>query len=281
MRKFNDDFIVPIARVASILVPVLAFFFMLFYVFGHDQYQNKENNLSKVNEVEQIAPKTGSDSGVKYEDIQDDFLKKYKDKYSALVPYKVNSTNHLFYYNSEGKLILLSEGSSFGTDKNETDLINLLGKNQSEFNKETENILNQFKNGDSKTKIEILSSNAGKTHLLYQYQSKNLSENLSGLFLNITIYYNPGSEDDKLAESLNLIVDYSEKSGKVYRLNLVDVSKADPLELEEIRYSGDIIAISYPVQISEGSITNHPELRSRVDLSDNPENILKLTEYYN
>jgi hypothetical protein len=281
MRKFNDDVIIPIFRVASILVPVLAFFFMLFYVFGHDQYQNKENNLSKVNEVEQIAPKTGSDSGVKYEDTQADFLKKYKDKYSALVPYKVNSTNHLFYYNSEGKLILLSEGSSFGTDKNENDLINILENNQSEFNKETANILNQFKTGDSKTKIEILSSNAGKTHLIYQYQSKNLSENLSGLFLNITIYYNPGSEDDKLAESLNLIVDYSGKSGKVYRLNLVDVSKADPLELEEIRYSGDIIAISHPVQISEGSITNHPELRSRVDLSDNPENILKLTEYYN
>ena len=84
-----------------------------------------------------------------------------------------------------------------------------------------------------------------------------------------------------MAESLNLIVDYSEKSGKIYRLNFVDVNKADPLELEEIRYSGDIIAISHPVQISEGGITNHPELRSRVDLSDNPKNILKLTEYYN
>lgn len=281
MRKFNDDVIVPIFRVASILGPILAFFFMLFYVFGHNQYQSKENNVSKVNEVEQIALKTKSDSGGKYENTQADFLKKYKDKYSTLVPYKVNTTDHLFYYNSESKLILLSKGSSFVTDKNENDLINLLENNQSEFNKETVNILNQFKNGDSKTKIEILSSNAGKTHLLYQYQSKNLSENLSGLFLDITIYYNPGSEYDKLAESLNLIVDYSEKSGKIYRLNFVDVNKADPLELEEIRYSGDIIAISHPVQILEGCITNHPELRSRIKLSDNPENILKLTEYYN
>lgn len=281
MRKFNDDVIVPILRVASILGPILAFFFMLFYVFGHNQYQSKENNVSKVNEVEQIAPKTKSDSGGKYENTQADFLKKYKDKYSTLLPYKANSTDQIFYYNSKGKLILLFEGSSFVTDKNENDLIDFLENNQSEFNKETANILNQFKNGDSKTKIEILSSKAGKTHLLYQYQNKNLSENLSGLFLDITIYYTPGSEDDKLAESLNLIVDYSEKSGKIYRLNFVDVNKDDPLELEEIRYSGDIIAISHPVQISEGGITNHPELRSRVDLSDNPKNILKLTEYYN
>lgn len=254
MRKFNDDVIVPIFRVASILGPILAFFFMLFYVFGHNQYQSNENNVSKVNKVEQIAPKAKSDSDGKYEDTLADFLEKYKDKYSTLVPYKVNSTNHLFYYNSEGKLILLSKVSSFVTDKNENDLINLLEDNQSEFNKETANILNQFKTGDSKTKIEILSSKAGKAHLLYQYQSKNLSENLSGLFLDITIYYNPGSEDDKLAESLNLIVDYSEKSGKIYRLNLVDVNKADPLELEEIRYSGDIIAISHPVQISDGGM---------------------------
>lgn len=281
MRKFNDDVIVPIARVASILVPVLAFFFMLFYVFGHDQYQNKENNVSKVNKVEQIAPKTGSDSGVKDEDVQTDFLKKYKDKYSALVPYKVNSTNNLFYYNSEGKLILLSEGSSFDTDKNENDLINLLENNQSEFNKETENILNQFKNGDSKTKIEILSSSEGKAHLLYQYQNKNLSDTLSGVFSNITIYHNPNSEDDKLAESLNLIVDFSKKSGKIYKLNIVDVNKADPVELEEVRYSGDIVAVAHPAQISEGAVTNYQDLRGRANISDDPKNILKLTGYYN
>lgn len=281
MRKFNDDVIVPIARVASILVPVLAFFFMLFYVFEHDQHQNKENNVSKVNKVEQIAPKKESNSGGKHEDIQADFLKKYKDKYSALVPYKVNSTDHLFYYNSEGKLISLSEGSSFDKDKNENDLINLLENNQSEFNKETEKILNQFKNGDSKTKIEILSSKAGVVHLLYQYQNKNLSDTLSGVFSNITIYHNSNSEDDKLAESLDLIVDFSKNSGKIYKLNIVDVNKADPVELEEVRYSGDIIAVAHPVQISEGAVTNYQDLRGRANISDDPKNILKLTEYYN
>lgn len=71
MRKFNDDVIVPIFRVASILGPILAFFFMLFYVFGHNQYQSKEKNVSKVNEVEQIAPKTKSNSGGKYENTQE------------------------------------------------------------------------------------------------------------------------------------------------------------------------------------------------------------------
>lgn len=267
--------------VASILALALIFFFVSFLIAtSNSEEKQKEVGANNPNKSELVAKQESNSTATK-EEQQTDFLKKYKDKYSSLVPYKVNSTDHLFYYNSEGKLILLSEGSSFDTDKNEKDFINLLENNQSEFDKETKNILDQFKNGDSASMISLLSSNTGKAHLLYQYQNKNLSEKLSGLFFDITIYYTPGSEDDKLAESLNLIVDYSEKSGKIYRLNFVDVNKADPLELEEIRYSGDIIAISHPVQISEGGITNHPELRSRVDLSDNPKNILKLTEYYN
>lgn len=267
--------------VASILALALIFFFVSFLIAtSNSEEKQKEVGANNPNKSELVAKQESNSTATK-EEQQTDFLKKYKDKYSSLVPYKVNSTDHLFYYNSEGKLILLSEGSSFDTDKNEKDFINLLENNQSEFDKETKNILDQFKNGDSASMISLLSSNTGKAHLLYQYQNKNLSEKLSGLFFDITIYYTPGSEDDKLAESLNLMVDYSEKSGKIYRLNFVDVNKADPLELEEIRYSGDIIAISHPVQISEGGITNHPELRSRVDLSDNPKNILKLTEYYN
>lgn len=176
---------------------------------------------------------------------------------------------------------MLSEGSSFDTDKNEKDFINLLENNQSEFDKETENILEQFKNGDSASRISLLSLNSGKAHLLYQYQNKNLSEKLSGLFFDITIYYNPGSEEDKLSEALGLVVDFAQKSGKIYKLNIVDVNKADPVELEEVRYSGDIIAVAHPVQISEGAVTNYQDLRGRANISDDPKNILKLTEYYN
>lgn len=267
--------------VASILALALIFFFVSFLIAtSNSEEKQKEVGANNPNKSELVAKQESNSTATK-EEQQTDFLKKYKDKYSSLVPYKVNSTDHLFYYNSEGKLILLSEGSSFDTDKNEKDFINLLENNQSEFDKETKNILDQFKNGDSASMISLLSSNTGKAHLLYQYQNKNLSEKLSGLFFDITIYYNPGSEEDKLSEALGLVVDFAQKSGKVYRLNIVDINKVDPLELEEIRYSGDIIAISHPVQISEGSITNHPELRSRVDLSDDPENILKLAEYYN
>ena len=267
--------------VASILALALIFFFVSFLIAtSNSEEKQKEVGANDPNKSELVAKQESNSTATK-EEQQTDFLKKYKEKYSSLVPYKVNSTDHLFYYNSEGKLILLSEGSSFDTDKNEKDFINLLENNQSEFDKETKNILDQFKNGDSASMISLLSSNTGKAHLLYQYQNKNLSEKLSGLFFDITIYYNPGSEEDKLSEALGLVVDFAQKSGKVYRLNIVDINKVDPLELEEIRYSGDIIAISHPVQISEGSITNHPELRSRVDLSDDPENILKLAEYYN
>ena len=267
--------------VASVLALALIFFFVSFLIAtSNSEEKQKEVGVNDPNKSELVAKQESNSTATK-EEQQTDFLKKYKDKYSSLVPYKVNSTDHLFYYNSEGKLILLSEGSSFDTDKNEKDFINLLENNQSEFDKETENILEQFKNGDSASRISLLSLNSGKAHLLYQYQNKNLSEKLSGLFFDITIYYNPGSEEDKLSEALGLVVDFAQKSGKIYKLNIVDVNKADPVELEEVRYSGDIIAVAHPVQISEGAVTNYQDLRGRANISDDPKNILKLTGYYN
>ena len=267
--------------VASILALALIFFFVSFLIAtSNSEEKQKEVGANDPNKSELVAKQESNSTATK-EEQQTDFLKKYKDKYSSLVPYKLNPTDDVFYYNTEGKPILFFNKSLLEKKQDENYFVKILENNQSEFDKETENILEQFKNGDSASLISLLSSNTGKAHLLYQYQNKNLSENLSGIFLDITIYYNPGSEEDKLSEALGLLVDFAQKSGKVYRLNIVDVNKVDPVEQEEIRYSGYIIAISHPVQISEGSITNHPELRSRVDLSDNPENILKLTEYYN
>lgn len=281
MRKFNDNIIVPISRVASILVPVLAFFFMLFYVFGGLTQNNRELSTSEANKSEIVSKQDKSDLSVSQEVQLIDFLKKYKDKYSILVPYKLSSVNNAFYYNLEGNNTLLFDESLSDSNQNENSFAKVLENNQSEFDKETKNILNQFKGGDPASRISLLSSKSGKAHLIYKHQNKNLSENLSGLFLNITIYYKSGYEEDKLSESLGILVDFAQKTGKVYKLNIVNIKQMDPVEQEEIRYSGDIIAIAHPVQISGGSITNYPELRGRVNLSENPKNILKITEYYN
>lgn len=195
--------------IASILALALIFFFVSFLIATSDQQKSqKEVSTNDQNKSELVAKQESNSSDTK-EEQQIDFLKKYKDKYSSLVPYKPNPSDDVFYYNNEGKTILLFNKSLLEQKQDESYFIKILENNQSEFNKETEKILNQFKNGDSKTKIEILSSSAGKAYLLYQYQKKNLSDTLSGVFSNITIYYNPNSEDDKLAESLNLIVDFS------------------------------------------------------------------------
>lgn len=271
-----------IGSVVGVLAPILAFFFMLFYVFGHNQYQNnRELSTSEANKSEIVSKQDKSDSNVIQEVQLIDFLKKYKDKYSILVPYKLTSVNNAFYYNLEGNTTLLFDESLSDLNQNESSFAKVLENNQSEFDKETKNILDQFKSGDPASRISLLSSKSGKAHLIYKHQSKNLSENLSGLFLDITIYYNPGSEEDKLSESLGVLVDFAQKSGRVYKLNIVNINQVDPVEQEEVRYSGDIIAVAHPVQISGGSITNYPELRGRVNLSENPKNILKITEYYN
>ena len=267
--------------IASILALALIFFFVSFLLATSNQEENQKEVNSNDPSKSELVSKQESNSSVNKEEQQTDFLKKYKDKYSSLVPYKLNPTNDVFYYNNEGKIILLFNESLLYKKQDDNYFVKILENNQSEFDKETENILDQFKNGDSASRISLLSSNTGKTHLLYQYQNKNLSEKLSGLFFDITIYYNPGSEEDKLSEAIGLVVDFAQKSGKVYRLNIVDINKVGPVEQEEIRYSGAIIAIGYPVQISEGAITNYKDLRGRANISDDPKNILKLTEYYN
>lgn len=267
--------------VASILALALIFFFVSFLIAtSNSEEKQKEVGANDPNKSELVAKQESNSTATK-EEQQINFLKKYKDKYSSLVPYKLNPTNDVFYYNNEGKTILLFNELLLEKKQDENYFVKILENNQSEFDKETENILEQFKNGDSTSLISLLSSNTGKSHLLYQYQNKNLSENLSGLFLDITIYYNPGSEEDKLSEALGLLVDFAQKSGKVYRLNIVDVNKVDPVEQEEVRYSGDIIAVAHPVQILEGAVTNYQDLRGRANISDDPKNILKLTEYYN
>lgn len=267
--------------VASILALALIFFFVSFLIAtSNSEEKQKEVGANDPNKSELVAKQESNSTATK-EEQQINFLKKYKDKYSSLVPYKLNPTNDVFYYNNEGKTILLFNELLLEKKQDENYFVKILENNQSEFDKETENILEQFKNGDSTSLISLLSSNTGKSHLLYQYQNKNLSENLSGLFLDITIYYNPGSEEDKLSEALGLLVDFAQKSGKIYRLNIVDVNKVDPVEQEEVRYSGDIIAVAHPVQISEGAVTNYQDLRGRANISDDPKNILKLTEYYN
>lgn len=267
--------------IASILALALIFFFVSFLLATSNQEKNQKEVSSNDPSKSELVAKQESNSSVNKEEQQTDFLKKYKDKYSSLVPYKLNPTNDVFYYNNEGKIILLFNESLLDKKQDENYFVKILENNQSEFDKETENILDQFKNGDSASRISLLSSNTGKAHLLYQYQNKNLSEKLSGLFFDITIYYNPGSEEDKLSEAIGLVVDFAQKSGKVYRLNIVDINKVGPVEQEEIRYSGAIIAIGYPVQISEGAVTNYQDLRGRANISDDPKNILKLTEYYN
>lgn len=270
-----------IGSVIGVLAPILALFFMLFYIFGDRTPNNREISTSEANRSELVSKQNKSDSSVSQEVQLINFLKKYKDKYSTLIPLKLSSLNNVFYYNSEGNTTLLFDESLSDLTQNENSFVKVLENNQSEFDKETKNVLDQFKSGDPASRISLLSSKSGKAHLIYKHQSKNLSENLSGLFLDITIYYNPESEEDNLSESLGVLVDFAQKSGRVYKVNIVNINQVDPVEQEDIRYSGDIIAVAHPVQISGGTINSYPKLRSRVDLSDNPQNILKLTEYYN
>lgn len=152
--------------VASILALALIFFFVSFLIAtSNSEEKQKEVGANDPNKSELVAKQESNSTATK-EEQQINFLKKYKDKYSSLVPYKLNPTNDVFYYNNEGKTILLFNELLLEKKQDENYFVKILENNQSEFDKETENILEQFKNGDSTSLISLLSSNTGKSHLL-------------------------------------------------------------------------------------------------------------------
>ena len=89
--------------VASILALALIFFFVSFLIAtSNSEEKQKEVGANDPNKSELVAKQESNSTATK-EEQQINFLKKYKDKYSSLVPYKLNPTNDVFYYNNEAK----------------------------------------------------------------------------------------------------------------------------------------------------------------------------------
>ena len=64
--------------------------------FGGLTQNNRELSTSEANKSEIVSKQDKSDLSVSQEVQLIDFLKKYKDKYSILVPYKLSSVNNAF-----------------------------------------------------------------------------------------------------------------------------------------------------------------------------------------
>lgn len=131
----------------------------------------------------------------------------------------------------------------------------------------------------------MLSTERGKAHLIYRYNGNPGYEHwVNGDYVDLKIYYNPNSESDinTLATSLESLRKHAKDNGDILRLNLIDINKENAVVLEDIRYTGDVTAVAYPVRItSRYGMFKNKEDRHQISLTKNPDYINDLVNYFN
>ena len=155
---------------------------------------------------------------------------------------------------------------------------------QEEFDQESNSVLEEFQNGDAKSKVNLLSTERGKAHLIYRYNGNpGYKYWLNDDYLVLKIYYNPEVDSDinSLATSLYGLIKQVKSRGNILSLDLVDVNKENAVVLEDIHYSGNIKAVAYPVRVTEKyGMFERKEEQRQVNLSNNPEHIVDLMDYF-
>lgn len=246
-----------------------------------DHYFYSKNNSST--DVESNN-KTAKDIFQKGRDIYS-FVAKHKNKIPVL---SVNSFDHLgkiVYYNKDGYIDLVPEKIyADDIDDKEKDVLKFLSDKQEDFDQESKKVLEEFQQADPKTKISLLSTERGKAHLIYRYiGDPGYDIWLNGTYLVLKIYYNPNSEADNetLETSINSLLKYAKDNGNILYLDLIDVNKENPVVLEDVRYSGDIIAVAYPVKVTDKyGMFYHKEDQHQISLTKNPDHIVDLMDYF-
>ena len=254
------------------------------YLFLSSEYHKRNNDPFGVrNYVERIKSEP-SLWQQKREVLE--FVAKNKNKFTVLSMNSFDYTNKIIYYQKDGYMNLVPE-ELYGTDikGKENDVLKFLSDKQEDFDQESKVVFEEFQQGDAKSKVDLLSTNRGKAHLLYRYNGNPSYERwLNDDYVDLKIYYNPNSESDvnTLATSLDNLRKYAKDKGNILRLDLIDINKENAVVLEDIRYSGDITAVAYPVRITaEYGMFEYKENRHQISLTKNPDYIIDLVDYFN
>lgn len=263
----------------------LTLLFLFFgYLFFSSEYHKRNNDPFGVrNYVERIKSEP-SLWQQKREVLE--FVAKNKNKFTVLSMNSFDYTNKIIYYQKDGYMNLVPE-ELYGTDikGKENDVLKFLSDKQEDFDQESKVVFEEFQQGDAKSKVDLLSTNRGKAHLLYRYNGNPGYERwLNDDYVDLKIYYNPNSESDvnTLATSLDNLRKYAKDKGNILRLDLIDINKENAVVLEDIRYSGDITAVAYPVRITdEYGMFEYKENRHQISLTKNPDYIIDLVDYFN
>ena len=287
IEKHNDKWLIIFCY--TILMLVLGT--ILFRIFGFLNQSNERNNIkeetTKTTHVFQYPSEQRKELS--------EFVAKYKNKFSILSVQSFEFAKNIFYYNKDGYLDVVPKkmyvedvvDEKFYIEnikENELDIVKFLEGKQEEFNQASNSVLEEFQNGDAKSKVNLLSTERGKAHLIYRYNGNTGYKYwLNDDYLVLKIYYNPEVDSDinSLATSLDDLIKQAKSRANILSLDLVDVNKENAVVLEDIHYSGDIKAVAYPVRVTDKyGMFERKEEQRQVNLSNNPEHIVDLMDYF-
>jgi hypothetical protein len=259
------------------------------YLFGESSTDTKkmdEKTKEFISENKDSIPPVFFKSPLQQEKELSEFVANYKNKFPILSVNSFEYAKNIFYYKKDGYLDVVPNKLYVDNVKdNEEDILKFLKSKQEDFDQESKTVFEEFQTGDAKAKVDLLSTERGKAHLIYRYNGNPGYEHwLNGDYVVLKIYYNPNSESDinTLATSLDSLRKHAKDKGNILRLDLIDINKENAVVLEDIRYSGDVTAVAYPVRItSRYGFFENKEDRHQISLTKNPEYIIELVDYFN
>ena len=258
----------------------------LFEKSSTDTKKMDEKTKEFISENKDSIPPVFFKSPLQQEKELSEFVANYKNKFPILSVNSFEYAKNILYYEKDGYLDVVPNKLYVDNVKdNEDDILKFLKNKEEDFDQESEIVFEEFQQGDAKEKVYLLSTERGKAHLIYRYNGNPGYEHwLNGDYVVLKVYYNPNSESDinTLATSLDSLRKYAKDKGNILRLDFIDINKENAVVLEDIRYTGDVTAVAYPVRItSRYGIFKNKEDRHQISLTKNPEYIIDLVNYFN
>ena len=294
---FHIVFIISVAFVFTFVIPAkfseygvenTPFYDKIKYVFTREL--PKSNSESKEHEdKEEEIYRTYNDSSLfeknSYQNEADirNFVTKYKNKLPNLSLHSLESANDIIYYKKDGTKDVVPKKLYFDDlEFNEDEVVNYLLKQQSEFDQESRFVLQEFQSGSNKKKIDLLSSDRGKTHLIYRYHGDPGYDSwFDNDYLILKLYYDPKKDEDIVAKVLDYVIEYAKDRGNILTFDLIDINNENAAILEDVQYSGDVVAVAEKVRVTKSyGIYNEYRKRSKVNITENAEDINNITYYF-
>lgn len=259
------------------------------YVFTRELPKGKGESKEHEDKEEEIY-RTYNDSSLfdknSYQREQDvrNFVTKYKNKLPNLSLGSLESSNDIVYYKKDGTEDVVPKKLYFDDlEFNEYEVVNYLLKQQSEFDQESRSVPQEFQSGSDKKKIDLLSSDRGKTHLIYRYNGDPGYDSwFDNDYLILKLYYDPKKGEDIVAKVLDYVIEYAKDRGNILTFDLIDINNENAAILEDIQYSGDVVAVAEKVRVTKSyGIYNEYGKRSKVNITNNIEDINNITYYFN